>query len=213
MRISDVAAAAGCSVRAIRHLHETGAVPEPARTSSNYRDYTLSDLAAVLRARALIDAGVPLAHIHSPDAIDRSLELIESQIAHLTRQRERLSRMKVAPLGMPDDLRGQFISLLGDTDFVRGELESFDLMALTGVATAATWDQLRTNLGDPDCVAATLEFAREWEKGDADKLAELLPLGIMRGVSDTLIPGELPLKAADSRWPAVVERLAGVFRD
>ena len=67
MRISDVARAAGCSVRAIRHLHETGAVPEPARTPGNYRDYTVRDLAAVLRARALIDAGaVSYTHLTLP---------------------------------------------------------------------------------------------------------------------------------------------------
>lgn len=213
MRISEVAAAAGCSVRAIRHLHESGAVPEPARTSGNYRDYAVSDLAEVLRARALIDAGVPLSRIHSPDAIDRSLELIEAKISRLTRQRERLSAMKTAPLGMPNDLRTQFIEVLGSTDFVRGEIESFDLMALTGVATDATWDQLRTNLVDPDCVATTLEFARAWEEGDADKLAELLPHGIMRGVPGTLIPGFLPLTAADTKWPELVEKLAGEFHD
>lgn len=212
MRISEVAAAAGCSVRAIRHLHESGAVPEPARTSGNYRDYTVSDLAEVLRARALIDAGVPLSHIHSPDAVDRSLELIEVQIAHLTRQRDRLSAMKTAPLGLPDDLRARFVEVLGDTDFIRDEIESFDLMALTGVATSATWDQLRANLDDSDCVAATKEFAQEWGSGDVEKLANLLPRGIMREVAGTLEPGDLPLTAADTGSPAIVEKLAEKFR-
>ncbi len=213
MRISDVARAAGCSVRAIRHLHETGAVPEPARTPGNYRDYTVRDLAAVLRARALIDAGVATTHIHSTDAIDRSLELIDAQITHLMRQRDRLSALKEAPLGMPNDVRTQLIDVLGDTDFVRGETESFDLMALTGVATPATWDQLRANLADPACIKATEEFGRAWETGDVDKLAELLPRGIMRNVADTLVPGEVPLTAWDTGWPDVVEKLAGEFRD
>ncbi|MDK8795322.1 MerR family transcriptional regulator [Corynebacterium sp. MSK041] len=213
MRISDVARTAGCSVRAIRHLHETGAVPEPARTPGNYRDYTVRDLAAVLRARALIDAGVATTHIHSTDAIDRSLELIDAQIAHLTRQRERLTTLKAAPLGMPEDVRARLLEVLGDTDFLWGEIESFDLMALTGVATPATWDQLRANLANPDCVKATDEFAVAWEAGDVDKLAELLPRGIMRDLTGTLVPGDVPLTAGDTESPEIVEKLAGEFRD
>ena len=213
MRISDVARTAGCSVRAIRHLHETGAVPEPARTPGNYRDYTVRDLAAILRTRALIDAGVPLSHIHSPDAIDRSLDLIDAQIAHLTRQRERLTTLKAAPLGMPEDVRARLLEVLGDTDFLWGEIESFDLMALTGVATPATWDQLRANLANPDCVKATDEFAVAWEAGDVDKLAELLPRGIMRDLTGTLVPGDVPLTAGDTESPEIVEKLAGEFRD
>ena len=213
MRISDVARTAGCSVRAIRHLHETGAVPEPARTPGNYRDYTVRDLAAILRARALIDAGVPLSHIHSPDAIDHSLDLIDAQIAHLTRQRERLTTLKAAPLGMPEDVRARLLEVLGDTDFLWGEIESFDLMALTGVATPATWDQLRANLANPDCVKATDEFAVAWEAGDVDKLAELLPRGIMRDLTGTLVPGDVPLTAGDTESPEIVEKLAGEFRD
>ena len=51
----------------MRHLHQSGAVAEPARTSSNYREYTISDLAAVVRARALIDAGVPIADVAAKD--------------------------------------------------------------------------------------------------------------------------------------------------
>ncbi|MCZ9293046.1 MerR family transcriptional regulator [Corynebacterium meitnerae] len=213
MRISDVARTAGCSVRAIRHLHETGAVPEPARTPGNYRDYTVRDLAAVLRARALIDAGVPLSHIHSPNAIEHSLELLDKQIAHLSRQRDRLSALKEAPLGMPNDVRTRLVDVLGDTEFVRGETESFDLMALTGVATPATWDQLRANLADPACVEATEEFALAWEAGDVDKLAELLPRGIMRDLTGTLVPGDVPLTAGDTEYPEVAEKLAGEFRD
>lgn len=81
MKISEVAAAAGCSVSAIRHLHETGAVPEPARTSGNYRDYSAADLAAVHRARALIDAGVAVADIHRPDAVERSISLLDDRFA------------------------------------------------------------------------------------------------------------------------------------
>lgn len=209
MRISDVAAAAGCSVRAIRHLHETGAVPEPPRTSGNYRDYSAADVVAVLRARALIDAGVAVSDIHAPDAVERSLELLDERIALLTRQRERLLALKHAPLGVPEDLKVTLKEVLGDTSYVRDELEALDLMAVTGVATPATWEQLGANLADPACVAAAREFAEIWEwlgslrEGDGavevgvEKLKSLMQETLMRGVAATLRPGDLPLLPTD----------------
>ena len=212
MRISDVARAAGCSVRAVRHLHETGAVPEPPRTAGNYRDYSLRDLAAVIRARALIDAGVPTSHINHPFAVDRSLELIDARIEGLTLQRQRLAALQEAPLGLPDDLRRGIVSLLGDTDYARGEIETFDLMAMTGVATPDTWEQLRANLADDQCRSATLEFAAAWGDGDVDKLKALLPRTVMRGIAETLIPGDLPIDLGDTgldaRQRATLKELA-----
>lgn len=217
MRISDVARAAGCSVRAVRHLHDTGAVPEPARTSGNYRNYSVSDLAAIIRARALIDAGVPVADVTSPDAIERSLALIGAKLSHLTRQRDRLTALKDSPVGTPTDITRGLLQALGDTDYTRREIESFDLMALTGVATEATWDQLRANLTDEECVAATAEFARVWEAGDVDKLRELLPRTIMRDVHETLVPGTVPVTVHDVDLPdaqrVALEALAGEFNE
>lgn len=214
-------------MRAIRHLHETGAVPEPSRTSGNFRDYSASDLVAVLRARALIDAGVPVSDIHAPDAVERSLELLDERIALLTRQRERLLAMKHAPLGVPEDLKVTLKKVLGDTSYANHELEALDLMAVTGVAGQATWELLRVNLADPACVAASREFAETWERlgslreGDGevavgvDKLKSLLPQALMRGVAATLKPGDVPLMATDLELRgaqfAALAALAGEF--
>lgn len=212
MKISDVARAAGCSVRAVRHLHETAAVPEPPRTPGNYRDYSLRDLAAVIRARALIDAGVPTSHINHPGAVDRSIELIDARIERLTVQRQRLAALQEAPLGLPDDLRREIITLLGDTDYARGEINAFDLMAMTGITTSGTWQQLRANLADDQCRSATREFAVAWGDGDVDKLKSLLSRTIIRGINDTLIPGDLPIGPNDAglnaQQRAVLKELA-----
>ena len=118
MKISDVAAVAGCSVRSVRHLHETGAVPEPARTSGNYRDYSVSDLASVLRARALIDAGVPVADVNLPDAIDRSFGVLDERIARLKNQRERLHALAQAPNGTPRDIRESLKEAIHDLSLI-----------------------------------------------------------------------------------------------
>lgn len=113
MRISEVARAAGCSVRAVRHYHASGALPEPPRTAGGYRDYGLADLAALLRVRALVDAGITLADIRSDSSslIDAALHRIDSQLA---------------------DVRSGIRRLLGDTVLARMEIDALDLMGLTG---------------------------------------------------------------------------------
>ena len=210
MKISDVAAVAGCSVRSVRHLHETGAVPEPARTSGNYRDYSVSDLASVLRARALIDAGVPVADVSSPDAVERSFNMLDERIARLQQQRERLRALSQAPKGTPEDIRDSLSQVIEDPAMLQLELDSWDLMALTGVATSATWEQLRQNLADDDCLAALREGETLWrELGSlspqdrgvsriVDNLQSILPRGLMRGIYPTLRPGNAPLTVADT---------------
>lgn len=209
MKISDVAAAAGCSVRSVRHLHERGVVPEPARTSGNYRDYSVSDLAAVIRARALIDVGVPVADIHREDAIQRSIAMLDDRIAHLERQRSRLQSLAEAPAGCPLDIRDTLADVIDDAALLQMELDSWDLMALTGVATEATWTQLRANLEDASCVEATREAAKWWgELGTmhprdvnvqqiSASFLGLLARGIMRDVFTTLRQGSVPMQVKD----------------
>lgn len=210
MKISDVAAVAGCSVRSVRHLHEMGAVPEPPRTSGNYRDYSVSDLASVLRARALIDAGVPIADVSSPDAVERSFSMLDERIARLQQQRERLRALSRAPKGTPEDIRDSLSQVIEDPAMLQLELDSWDLMALTGVATSATWEQLRQNLADDDCLAALREGETLWrELGSlspqdggvariVDNLQSILPRGLMRGIYPTLRPGNAPLTVTDT---------------
>lgn len=209
MKISEVAAVAGCSVRAVRHLHTSGAVPEPARTSGNYRNYSVSDLAAVLRARALIDAGVPVSEVRSPKAVEQSLILLDERITQLQRQKRRLLALSISPHGTPDDIRFSLGSLIDDSSLLRIELDSWDLMALTGVATPDTWEQLRKNLQDPSCLAAARKAADLWLKlgelrpGDpsveviVDRLRPLAQAGLMRDIFPTLSPGDVPLASSD----------------
>lgn len=63
MRIGHLAAAADTTPRAVRHYHRLGLLPEPARTAGGYRDYTMADLARLMRIRWLADSGVPLGAI------------------------------------------------------------------------------------------------------------------------------------------------------
>lgn len=199
-------------MRSVRHLHESGAVAEPARTSGNYREYSISDLAAVVRARALIDAGVPIADVAAEDTaavVERAVAQLDGRIAHLQQQRKRLAMLATHPSGAPEDVREALCDLFTDSQALQRELDAWDLMALTGVATAATWEQLRTNLNDPECVKAARAAGQLWEAlgkmrakdrevaQTASRFRELLPHGLLNGILPTLRPGDVSLGVHD----------------
>ncbi|MGV9823042.1 MerR family transcriptional regulator [Nocardia xishanensis] len=63
LTISQLAATAGVTVRAVRHYHHVGLLPEPERDASGYRRYSAQAAVDLIRIRTLADAGVPLARI------------------------------------------------------------------------------------------------------------------------------------------------------
>ncbi|WP_432278787.1 MerR family transcriptional regulator [Nocardia carnea] len=60
MRISELAAAAGTTPRAVRHYHRLGLLPEPARPGNGYREYGMAELTRLMRIRWLAGNGLPL---------------------------------------------------------------------------------------------------------------------------------------------------------
>ncbi len=63
LTISQLAAYAGVTVRAVRHYHATGLLPEPRRDRSGYRRYDAAAVVDLIRIRTLADAGVPLSRV------------------------------------------------------------------------------------------------------------------------------------------------------
>ncbi|MER5392595.1 MerR family transcriptional regulator [Saccharopolyspora sp. NPDC002686] len=63
LTISQLAATAGVTVRAVRHYHHIGLLPEPERDASGYRRYGAQAAVDLIRIRTLADAGVPLSRI------------------------------------------------------------------------------------------------------------------------------------------------------
>ena len=51
------------TIRAVRHYHQRGLLPEPDRDASGYRRYDADSVIELIRIKALADAGVPLARI------------------------------------------------------------------------------------------------------------------------------------------------------
>ncbi len=237
MRIGDLARAAGCSTRAIRHYHSAGALPEPPRNASGYRDYGISVVAEVLRIRALVDAGVPVRAISDIGPglgraerkhLSEALRRLDDRIAGLTRQRERLASMLDGTFGLPEDIRDRVRAAIicgvaekvphADLELevhAEEEIASLELMALSGVATEFTWTRLRSNLLDDASIGFTHRAAKAWialahepvgrfgEKDEAvNRLAEEVILGhqrgVFRGLTETLVPGEVPITVGDA---------------
>lgn len=63
LTISQFAAYAGVTVRAVRHYHAKGLLAEPQRDHSGYRRYDASAVVELIRIRTLADAGVPLSRV------------------------------------------------------------------------------------------------------------------------------------------------------
>lgn len=97
MRIGELAEAAGVTTRTVRHYHQIGLLPEPARTTSGYRSYTLRDLIRLSHARRLVELGLGLDDVRRVLAGDEGRDLaqiVASMEAELALQQERLDRQR-----------------------------------------------------------------------------------------------------------------------
>jgi DNA-binding transcriptional MerR regulator len=106
LTISQLAAYAGVTARAVRHYHHIGLLPEPERDASGYRRYGATAVVSLIKIRILANAGVPLSQIGQmlqadAPAFAAAVERIDS---HLRDEIERLanSRKQIAQLAAGD---------------------------------------------------------------------------------------------------------------
>lgn len=81
-RLADLA---GTTLRAVRHYHELGLLPEPPRTTNGYKQYEVTHLVHLMRIRRLTNLGFSLDQIAAQgDGGDpaRELELIDADLAN-----------------------------------------------------------------------------------------------------------------------------------
>jgi len=102
LTISQIASYAGVTVRAVRHYHAKGLLPEPERDHSGYRRYDATAVVELVKIRTLADAGVPLSRVRELLAagdqafaaavvdIDRRLR---AEIRERQRHRERIGKL------------------------------------------------------------------------------------------------------------------------
>ena len=108
LTISQLAAYAGVSVRAVRHYHAKGLLPEPERDASGYRRYDASAVVELIQIRTLADAGVPLSRVQELLAADEdefaeAVDDIDRRLRAEIRER-RTHRARVAQLAAGDRL-------------------------------------------------------------------------------------------------------------
>jgi DNA-binding transcriptional MerR regulator len=108
LTIGQLAAYAGVTVRAVRHYHQIGLLPEPERDASGYRRYGARAVVSLIKIRTLANAGVPLSQIGQMLEADAPAfaEAVQRIDSHLRGEIERLetSRKQVAQLAAGDSL-------------------------------------------------------------------------------------------------------------
>ena len=108
LTISQLASYAGVTVRAVRHYHAKGLLPEPERDHSGYRRYDAASVVELVKIRTLADAGVPLSRVRGLLAADEgefgaAVEDIDRRLRAEIRERQR-HRERIARLAAGDSL-------------------------------------------------------------------------------------------------------------
>jgi DNA-binding transcriptional MerR regulator len=108
LTIGELASHSGVTVRAVRHYHATGLLPEPERDHSGYRRYDAAAVIEVIKIRTLAQAGVPLSRVRELQRADQSeltaaVAAIDRRLASEIRQRQR-HRQQIAKLAAGDHL-------------------------------------------------------------------------------------------------------------
>jgi DNA-binding transcriptional MerR regulator len=108
LTISPLAAYAGVTVRAERHYHAKGLLPEPERDHSGYRRYDAAAVVELIRIRTLADAGVPLARVREllvagADEFGAAVKDIDRRLRAEIDERQR-HRERIALLAADDSL-------------------------------------------------------------------------------------------------------------
>lgn len=108
LTISQLASYAGVTVRAVRHYHATGLLPEPERDRSGYRRYDAAAVVELVRIRTLADAGVPLSRVREllgagPEEFEAAVEQVDRRLRAEIRERQ-VHRERIARLAAGDSL-------------------------------------------------------------------------------------------------------------
>jgi DNA-binding transcriptional MerR regulator len=96
------------TTRAVRHYHQIGLLPEPARDASGYRTYDAAAVVRLIRIRTLAEAGVPLARVRGllgadPETFAAATAEIDRQLRAQIRALQE-HRRRIAQLGTGDSL-------------------------------------------------------------------------------------------------------------
>ncbi|MFI9553403.1 MerR family transcriptional regulator [Nonomuraea endophytica] len=182
LTIGQLAAHAGVTVRAVRHYHHLGLLPEPERDASGYRRYGAAAVVDLIRIKTLADAGVPLARIdellhagpgHFAEAVTEIDHSLAEKMDQLREHRRRISELAAGDrLFLPEDvvrLLDRQRDLGVGEGLVRVERDVWIMLAAQTPQAVAEWVAVKSAaLDDPAFVQLyrTISHALEWSPTD-----------------------------------------------
>ncbi|WP_067968231.1 MerR family transcriptional regulator [Nocardiopsis trehalosi] len=182
LTIGELASYAGVTVRAVRHYHAKGLLPEPDRDHSGYRRYGADAVVELIRIRTLAEAGVPLARVRlllRADAAEFAAAVadidarLRAEIRERRRHRERIARLTAGDgLALPPEVVG-LLDLLRrrgvDERIVRVERDGWIPLAARAPDRVAEWvARKREQLTDPRVIGFYLALGRALDRADDD---------------------------------------------
>lgn len=188
LTIGELASYAGVTVRAVRHYHAKGLLPEPERDHSGYRRYDAGAVIELIRIRTLAAAGVPLARVRELLQADEKEfaaavadidERLRAEIRQRQRNREQIARLAAGDnLALPAEVV-EFLDRLRalgvDERIVEVERDGWILLAAHSPDLIPEWmARKREQIADPELIDfyLTLGQALDWTADDP-RLVEL----------------------------------------
>jgi DNA-binding transcriptional MerR regulator len=197
LTISQLAAYAGVTVRAVRHYHQIGLLPEPERDASGYRRYGAGAVVSLIKIRTLASAGVPLSAIGQmleadapafAEAVQRIDGQLRDEIERLETSREQIARLAAGDsLTLPPEV----ISYLDRLREIGASTRMLEAERDGWILVAARW---------PDRV-------REWMPGKFAQLEDPRLVRLYRVLSELLESDAVD----DSRLEEAADIMAGLF--
>jgi DNA-binding transcriptional MerR regulator len=200
LTISQLAAYAGVTVRAVRHYHHIGLLPEPERDASGYRRYGATAVVSLIKIRTLACAGVPLAQIGQlleadatafAEAVRRIDRQLRAEIERLEASRQQIEQLAAGDsLVLPPEVVSYLARLrqIGVSErMVAGERDGWILIA-------ARWPQR----------------VREWIPGKFAELEDPRVIRLYRILSELL---DSDAGADDPRLREVADLMAGLAEE
>ena len=224
LTIGQLAAYAGVTVRAVRHYHHIGLLPEPERDASGYRRYGATAVVSLIKIRTLANAGVPLSQVAEllradaaafAEAVRRIDDQLRDEVERLEASRKQIAQLAAGDsLVVPPEVSCYLDRLreIGTSDrIVQGERDGWILVAARWPDLIREWmpDKL-AQLEDPRLVRLyrLLSEIGESDRGNndprlaeaADILADLLEQAYAAGETQAGdgTPDDLPFDLLDA---------------
>jgi len=219
LTISQLAAYAGVTVRAVRHYHQIGLLQEPERDQSGYRTYDAAAVVRLIRIRTLADGGVPLARVQElldagpeefADGVQEIDKNLRAEIRRLQGTRTRLARLAAGEhLALPRSVVGYLDRLRGlgvEERYIELEREAWIMVAAQMPHEIdSVMAKKHEDLDDPDMLKlySLVSGALDWAADDP-RVVEIVDI-LERLVVRAAAAGEIGADVVDNQFADLLD--------